>query len=556
MPIVPRLVELVPRSKDIIQEPLVNAKFTLDSSGVAGFFGGDSAVSGMATVNLIPNRRWGGWYNTPGSYEIAKQYGQLARSRFWDGLFPGGKHDPAELFGLDGQIGPRFVAIRSGSSFASTGHLAHLITRMARDTESTHTAAGRHTNPATVTIIDLPWDPPQVVECPLSSRLNGSVVFSMIPIAVSWGCCVVCALAGDWYTFAAILTGIVANGWACFVIGSGKLTFKHPVPAAEAPPGDGFLLDGRNIVVLRGTEGAVNSFTQGRFFLQYREPRDEDWQDEPVRGPHRDRFEARDKEFETLLDGGEGSPAIRLADNREEERNPGEGKRESADYLHKVSYAAHEVKDLPSYTTKHPKKTWAAPTDTSWWQYLRKPLYMLLHPTKKFAGFASFLLTVQFLAQLLLIPQGQLFGQLMFVATLAASWAYNSYLSSLDREDIQTTILRTIFELDKGDHVKKYELNSWTATAVFTYLSLQTAHPDSAILHPRKILDVLIPNDTDVWEAWKRAVEAKVSVGKPLEFTRASWDLDYLGEKDRRLLRLLLKDAMVAGRVWADISAS
>ncbi|EJF58591.1 hypothetical protein DICSQDRAFT_90398, partial [Dichomitus squalens LYAD-421 SS1] len=276
MPIVPRLVELVPRSKDIIQEPLVNAKFTLDSSGVAGFFGGDSAVSGMATVNLIPNRRWGGWYNTPGSYEIAKQYGQLARSRFWDGLFPGGKHDPAELFGLDGQIGPRFVAIRSGSSFASTGHLAHLITRMARDTESTHTAAGRHTNPATVTIIDLPWDPPQVVECPLSSRLNGSVVFSMIPIAVSWGCCVVCALAGDWYTFAAILTGIVANGWACFVIGSGKLTFKHPVPAAEAPPGDGFLLDGRNIVVLRGTEGAVNSFTQGRFFLQERKARDTD----------------------------------------------------------------------------------------------------------------------------------------------------------------------------------------------------------------------------------------------------------------------------------------
>ena len=44
MPVIPQLVELVPRSSDIIQEPLDNAKFTLDSSGVAGFFGGDSAV--------------------------------------------------------------------------------------------------------------------------------------------------------------------------------------------------------------------------------------------------------------------------------------------------------------------------------------------------------------------------------------------------------------------------------------------------------------------------------------------------------------------------------
>ena len=99
------LIHLAARSSEVLDQPrsLEKSSFTLDSSGVAGFFGGDGAVSGMATVNLIPNRRWGGWYNSPGSYEIAKQYGQLANSRFWDGLFPGGKHDPARLFELDGK---------------------------------------------------------------------------------------------------------------------------------------------------------------------------------------------------------------------------------------------------------------------------------------------------------------------------------------------------------------------------------------------------------------------------------------------------------------------
>ena len=116
MAVISHLIDIVARSPDptVLQAPLSSSSFTLDSSGVAGFFGGDSAVSGMATVNLIPNRRWGGWYNTPGSYEIAKQFGQLANSRFWDGLFPGGKHDPAELFGLDGKSGPAFLAVRSG----------------------------------------------------------------------------------------------------------------------------------------------------------------------------------------------------------------------------------------------------------------------------------------------------------------------------------------------------------------------------------------------------------------------------------------------------------
>lgn len=58
-------------------------QFDLDISGVAGFFGGDVSVSAMATVHIYEGRKWLGWYNQPGSYEIAKRYGQLSRSRFW-----------------------------------------------------------------------------------------------------------------------------------------------------------------------------------------------------------------------------------------------------------------------------------------------------------------------------------------------------------------------------------------------------------------------------------------------------------------------------------------
>lgn len=45
-------------------------------------------------------------------------------------------------------------------------------------------------------------------------------------------------------------------------------------------------------------------------------------------------------------------------------------------------------------------------------------------------GICSLLLLSQFLIQLLLVPRATLFGQIMFLSSLAVSWAYNSFLSS------------------------------------------------------------------------------------------------------------------------------
>ncbi|KAH7922535.1 hypothetical protein BV22DRAFT_1017093, partial [Leucogyrophana mollusca] len=74
---------------------LNKSSFNLDASGIAGFFGGSEAISAMTTVHLYRGRRWWGWYNSPGSYTVAKHFGQLASSRLWDALFPGPNVEPA-----------------------------------------------------------------------------------------------------------------------------------------------------------------------------------------------------------------------------------------------------------------------------------------------------------------------------------------------------------------------------------------------------------------------------------------------------------------------------
>ncbi|KAG6378018.1 hypothetical protein JVT61DRAFT_13697 [Boletus reticuloceps] len=39
----------------------------------------------------------------------------------------------------------------------------------------------------------------------------------------------------------------------------------HPKPAKGSPAGDGILTSDKDIILLRGTEGAVNSIMRGRF---------------------------------------------------------------------------------------------------------------------------------------------------------------------------------------------------------------------------------------------------------------------------------------------------
>ncbi|KAI0822660.1 hypothetical protein BC628DRAFT_1421609 [Trametes gibbosa] len=420
--------------------------FDLDISGVAGFFGGDVSVSAMATVHIYEGRKWLGWYNQPGSYEIAKRYGQLSRSRFWDALYPGVNVDPAILFEFDGTEGPKFMASQSGTVLAKTGHVARLFAEECKDLKAPEPLRNiptwRTTTPGYVSVAHLSHIPLQE-ETPHQER-NSTSILASIPILTSLGACAGCAAIRDWYCFAIILLGIISSGLSCYVIGMGTLKFKHPPQAPGAPPGDGVLESGNTeLIVLKGSEGAVTAITRGQFSLDY--------------------------------------------DSKPEYRG---------------------------------------------------------------IGICSMLLTLQFVAQLLLIPQASLHGQLFFLATLACAWVYNSYLSSFDRENIQRKILlEQVLRMDRKK-LEKYELG--TRTAMVTFALLLLAPGKTVAL--KRVLDDLLPNDTDVWAYWKGEVLARIEAGfrnnDPPSFSFNFSQVPDQFKDSRQLLQTLQGDAEAAAAVY------
>ena len=448
----------------------------------------------MATV-IFFWRGWGGLYNTPGSLEIARRYGQLASKRIYRGLFPGDTRDPSRLFGLDGKPGPRFLATQSGSLFEKTGHIGYLVARLARREppealvrELARTQDQRITTPASVTVIDLTHlgnsKPRTTIHPKLPYPSYG--LFALIPTAISLLACLACAWFGDWWTFSSILWGMLANGCACFVLGRGIVTFQHPEPAPDAPPGDGILWAAENaVVVVRGSEHAVNAITRGRFFLQYdASPGGQSANSaRPPNGAPPQSSSAPLPPMNSSTDGAQGDVGKEDDAKREPDSAPEGGA-----------------------------------------------------PNSLLIGLSGILLVVQFFAQLLLIPQVGLFGQVMFLLTVAASWGYNVLISSIDREDMQVRILRSddILDLPKKpkanakatggsssveggepglgrgwESVRKFEFGTWTAMAIFACLALRSkAATPLPLKSSSKILDALIPNDTDVWARWKEMVRS------------------------------------------------
>lgn len=405
---IPNLPKLL-SSRSIVH--LDKSSFTLDTSGVAGFFGGAEAASAMATVHICRNRKRWGWYNSPGSYEIAKRYGLLTKFGFF---FGGGHADPAELltlFELDGRKGPQFLRVHSGNIIPETDHLAAVFMKECTSLACPITPSkGRQ--PVGVTITELhscPGDNMALrpIPTPWDSR-----ILAAVPIIVSAGACIMSAVVADWYSFSLILLGIIANGVSCLVIGSVKLEFMRPQLAGESDQEkqssshtkshriSGILVTPTDIVLLKGREDAAMAVARGKFVLP-----------PPPRG----------RSFH------------------------------------------------------------------------------------KYIGWCSILLLVQFIAQLLLIPQGSLFGQIMFVTSLGVSWCYNLWLCSLDKAGVQQKILlETILKL-KADDVQRYRLGNWPAMVVFVLLTLVVEDDDyKRVLNT--VLDALVEDTSVVWGIWKSVI--------------------------------------------------
>ena len=418
-----------------LRPPLSDTTFTLNAWGVAGIFGGEEAISAVALIPLFQGRRWLGWYNSPGSLEVARHFGRLAQS--WERIFPHTTKSPATLFAFDGQVGPKYTAALSGTKMR-TGHLGYLAMERCKEILEETKVPGRQTTPACVALIDL-GDVDYDHNVPRLSKINA--FGALIPIIVSIATCVMCALVHDWYSFSVILIGIIASGFASMTIGSGKLKLKSvQKPAQGCPPGDGILVPviwEDMVAVVKGAEPAVNAITKGKFGLEL------------------------------------GSTALQHA-----------------------------------------------------------------------IGISSLLLILEFLAQLFLIPQGTLFGQLMFVISLCVSWAYNFHVSSLRREKLQADVL---FQKLGNRPIHKFVLGTRSTMAAFVALLVFHGVPNPLPTDVQKILRTFLPNDTKVWEIWREKVTQQVC-DKSLSCLKPDdeGDRNDLIESDKKLLGILLSDASAA----------
>lgn len=350
--------------------PLDHSNVNLDLSGVAGFFGGNVAVSAMSTVYFRRGRKYMGWYNNAGSCEIAQRYGQLARWSFWDGLFPGEDTPPAIVFKLDGNDGPSFIGLKSGAvRLAKTGHIAHLLCTQCQEQREAEMEEEEKEKEKAYIPNDLPFDAVVVdLSCATLQKQNPdqpnkpielhtdigpwwSYLPPLLPILASAATAAACVFFDDWICFSMIVLGMMASGISCWMIGTGQIFFRQLDAAEETSPSRaGILLDGDRIVVLKGPVETVSAITHGRFELVYKFP------------------------------------------------------------YHKGNDETYHV-----------------------------------------LGISSCILTVQFLAQLLIVPQGTFFGQIMFLVSLGCSWIYNCCVSPFSLEAQRHALFREVIVYPRSE---------------------------------------------------------------------------------------------------------
>ena len=95
----------------------------------------------------------------------------------------------------------------------------------------------------------------------------------------------------------------------------------------------------------------------------------------------------------------------------------------------------------------------------------------------------------------------------MFIISVSASWLYNSYLSSFEKEEIQTDIL---FEVLGNPKMLRFRAGTRTTMAVLVcsllFHGVECSSPKDARILRRRLLHEFLPNETTVWKRWKDKV--------------------------------------------------
>ncbi|KAF9223208.1 hypothetical protein BS17DRAFT_782561 [Gyrodon lividus] len=258
--------------------------YKLDLSGVVGLFGGNSAVTALQTIHLYKGRRWAGWYNYSGTTTVARTFGQIAKSRFWDSVFPGPNESATMTFGLAGKQGPRYSGAFSGTDMV-TGYLGYLTANGCTDLplqkvellKMDGKPARETGTPSTATIIYLPQrhgtshNTSRNYYVPVPKHDPSLALVAIAPSLVSIMACVACVLARDQVCAFLISLGIMSSGISSLVFGTATLSFRIPVPSEGSPPGDGLMYpqNSSSLVLLKGDEADVNVVTKGEFELDF-----------------------------------------------------------------------------------------------------------------------------------------------------------------------------------------------------------------------------------------------------------------------------------------------
>ncbi|KAG1779958.1 hypothetical protein EV702DRAFT_1276882 [Suillus placidus] len=531
--------------------------FSLNVFGVAGFFGGDEAIAAMKTIHHHKARKFLGWYNSPGSWDVGKKFGQLAKSRFWDWLFPGPDEEHTRFFELDGKQGPTYVASRFGSILEHTGHLAYFIMQKSKGELGVEVQEEIITKRNKMTIIKTQ----KVFECAVGSVAKKETPKDkkgphkrkeeeMLPNREIPPC-------SKFYTLAAVLpiavsfTTCALCGWTYDCIGSTRLKLQGVKSASTAPPGDGMLMDGDNIVLLLGKKEDVATITRGRFILEY-DPWVK-WRSKKVIKKRSVLGSDRNSDVEK---GQNNSSPKQVAAPQKQVASP---TKQGA--ISPKSGDERVRNECPAFLKPGKESDGDEPLMPG-----QEPIIDEYNAI----GFCSLLLGIQLLAQLLVIPQGTLFGQIMFLTSFAASWAYNLCLSLINNDDIQEQLILEELHL-KEKHMRTYIFLTRTSAAVFACLMLQPV--DSVTgkyvvadkwgdlgFKPEIIIHKLILDDMQEWDTWREKAwdtwrEKVLGVMKTREGSKdtcdgllrmSSEEEKTFGEDDRNLLKLLLEGARFA----------
>ncbi|THU84425.1 hypothetical protein K435DRAFT_765067 [Dendrothele bispora CBS 962.96] len=394
---------MAPIPQDILPQ---HPRFQLNSSGLAGFFGGDEAIAAMNTAQYYKGRKFMGFYNSPGGFRMAKHYGRLAKSRIWRGFYPDVYLEPHEVFSLDGGPGkmcPDFLGARTGVVMDRTGHLGYLFLKKMRHRASSKCelvkSSRKATKPVKVTIVDL-GDielPANYIHRPAPLRRRVLLVNAFTVLA-SLAASIISGLSKDWYAFYLILLGIIAHGAACFILGSGSIEVRLVPPPKKSPRGDGLMTMEGDIMIVLGKEKEVFQITRGSISVEF-------------------------------------------------------------------------------------------PAWVKWNGYFA-------------VGACCLLLMLQLLVQLFLIPQATLFGQILFLCSFGVSFLCNTYLSALDKEDLQReTLGDKVWNVGKNS-VKGYTFQNWTTMAIAMLYVLRPTKDGVA----EQLFNRLLPNQTPEWKTFKKDI--------------------------------------------------